>query len=89
MPVVLQVGSRGIAILLTRDLHHVFIGAEAQDQTSVRDLVYSVSHREDGLLTRCKEWTDIMAIRSLESERYKAKRIEEEEVYVYYRQVSK
>ena len=34
-------------------MFNAFVGAEAQDQESIRDLVHSALHRENGLLTRC------------------------------------
>ena len=51
---------------------HALAGTKAQDQKLIRDLVHSVLRRENGLLTRSETWAEPMAVRSLDSERYKA-----------------
>ena len=53
---------RGTAILHIWFVLHSFLGTEAQDQKSIRDLVFSVLHRENGLLTRSKTCAEPMAI---------------------------
>ena len=53
---------------------HVFTGAEAQGKESIRHLVNSVLRRKKELFARCKAWTDLIAVRSLQSERVKSTR---------------
>ena len=52
---------------------HAFVGTRAKNQTSSRDHVYSVPHREGGLLTGSETWAEPMAVRPLEGARYEAK----------------
>ena len=47
-----------LLFLHMRNMLHAFTRAEAHDQKSIRDLAYSVLHRDNGLLTRCMAWAD-------------------------------
>ena len=57
-----QVLALGTAMLHMWIMPHALVVTEAQDQKSLRDLVYSVLHRDNGLLTRKKTWAEPMAI---------------------------
>ena len=62
VPVLCQELARGTAILHTRSIIMPSSEQKRKIKKSIRYLVYSVLHGEDGLLTRCKAWTDPMAI---------------------------